>query len=79
MSSVDNVSKQFGPRSGPKICWALSESNLFGTQMVFQKEFFEKVDLEKNQQTTQNMTNFQGGRELSKEFDCDKAPPSVVC
>ena len=28
------------------------ESNMFDTQLVFLKGFFEKVDLEKNQQTT---------------------------
>ena len=31
---------------------AWSGSNLFDTKMVFLKEFFEKVDFEKNQQTT---------------------------
>ena len=41
VSSADNFCKQFLPRS-----------SLFDTKMVFLKEFFEKVDFEKNQQTT---------------------------
>ena len=43
MTSADNLCKQFGPRSGFK---------LFDTLMVILKELFEKVDFEKNQQTT---------------------------
>ena len=40
----------------------MSGSSLFGTQMVFLKEFFEKVDFEsKKQQTTKRMKNFPGG------------------
>ena len=59
VSSVDNLYKQFGPRSGPTICPAWSRSNLFDTQMVFLKEFLEKVDFEKNQQTTiKSMKNY---------------------
>ena len=38
VSSDDNFYKQFGPRSGPTNCL---------TQVVFLKEFFEKVDFEK--------------------------------
>ena len=41
--SADNFCKQFGPRSGPTECRALSVSNLFDTLMVFLKEFFEKA------------------------------------
>ena len=52
VSSADNFCKQFGPRSGPTKCRAWSGSNLFDTQMVFKKEFFEKVDFEKSKQTT---------------------------
>ena len=36
--------------------------------MAFLKEFFKKVDFEKNQQTTKNMKNFPGGKELTS-FD----------
>ena len=32
--------------------------------MVFLKIFFEKVDLEKNQQTAKKYKNFPGGKEL---------------
>ena len=32
------------------------------TQMVFLKEFFEKFDFEKNQQTTKSLKIFPGGR-----------------
>ena len=47
VSSVDNLCKQFGPRSGP---W--SGSKMFDTHIVFLKEFFEKDDFEKNQHST---------------------------
>ena len=52
VSSAHILCKQIGRRSGPTKCRAWSGSNLFDTQMVFMKEFFEKVDFEKNQQTT---------------------------
>ena len=32
--------------------------------MVFMKEFFKKVDFEKNQQTTKKHENFPGGKGL---------------
>ena len=51
--------------TGTTKCWALSGSNLFDTQMVFLKEFFEKVDFEKNQQMTKEHKNFPGGNELN--------------
>ena len=50
--SADKFCKQFGPRSGPTKCRALSESNLFDSLMVFLKEFSQKIDFEKTQQTT---------------------------
>ena len=49
--SADNLCKQFEPRSDPTKFWARSGSKLFVTLMVFLKEFFEKVDFEKNQAT----------------------------
>ena len=52
VSSVDKLCKQFGPRSGPTKRRAWSGANLFDSQMVLLKEFFEKNDFEKNQQTT---------------------------
>ena len=52
----------FGPRSGQTKGWAWSGSNLFDTQMVFLKEFFEKVDFEKNQQTTTKHEKFPRGQ-----------------
>ena len=42
-----NFCRQFGPRSGSK---------LFDTLIIFLKEFFEKVDFEKNQRTTKKKT-----------------------
>ena len=33
--------------------------------MVFLKEFFKKVDFEKNQQTTKSMKTFPGGKEFN--------------
>ena len=41
-----------------------SGSNLFYTQMVFLKEFFEKIDFEKNQQMTKKHEKFPRGKEL---------------
>ena len=35
--------------------------------MVFLKEFFQKVDFEKNQQTTKNMKNYPVGNELTDD------------
>ena len=52
VSSADNLCKQFGPRSGPTKRRARSGSKLSEPLMVFLKEFFEKVNFEKNQQTT---------------------------
>ena len=52
MSSADNLCKQFGPRPGPTECRSCSGSKLFDTLTVFLKEFLEKVNFEKNRQTT---------------------------
>ena len=51
MSSAVNVCKQFEPRSGPTNVGPDMDSYCF-TLMIFLKVFFEKVDFEKNQQTT---------------------------
>ena len=45
--SAYNFCKQFGPRSGPTLCW-----------YTCQKEFFEKSDFEKNWQTTVKYAKF---------------------
>ena len=45
--SADNLRKQFGPRSDPTKCWARSGSKLFDTLVVFLKEFFERVEIDK--------------------------------
>ena len=50
--SADNLCKQFGPRSSPTKHRVWSGSKLFDTLMVFLKEFFKKVNFEKNKQTT---------------------------
>ena len=50
--STHNLNKKIVPLSGPTK-W--SGSNLFDTQMVFLKEFYEEVDFEKNQQTTKKI------------------------
>ena len=40
---------------------------LFDTQMLFLKEFFEKVDFEKNQPTTaKHAKNYPAGKELKQ-------------
>ena len=50
--SADNLCKQFGPRSDPTSCRSGYDSKLFDIMKVLLKEFFAKVDFEKNQQTT---------------------------
>ena len=65
MSYADNFCKQFWPRSGPTKCPAWSGSNLFETQMVFLKEFSEKVDFEeKSAYDKKSMNNFPFFRSL---------------
>ena len=64
LSSANNLCKQIGPRSGPTKCRAWSGSNLFDTQMVFLKEFLEKVNFEKNQQTTKKHEQFPRGQRV---------------
>ena len=54
VSSADNLRKQFGPRPGQTICLAWSGSKLSDALMVLLKEFFEKVNFEKYQQTAKN-------------------------
>ena len=58
MSSADNLSTQFGPRSVLTEHQAGSGSNLFDTLEVFLKLFFEKAYFEKSQQTAKNMKNY---------------------
>ena len=48
MLSADNFCKQFGPRSVPTKCRAWSGSKLFDALKEILKEFFQKVDFEKN-------------------------------
>ena len=68
MSSTDNFSNQFGPRQGLIKSQAWSESKLFDTLMVFQKDFFEKVDFdfEKKQQQIwqESMKDYPTSKEL---------------
>ena len=66
--SADNLCKQFGPIPGPTKCLVWSGSNLFDTQVVFLKEFIEKVDFEKNQQMTKKHEKFPGGKELMSDY-----------
>ena len=60
LSSADNLCKQIEPRPGPTKHQAWSGSNLFDAHMVLRKKFLEKVDYEKNQQTTKSMKSFPG-------------------
>ena len=59
VSSADNLCKQFGPRSGPTICRAWTESKLFNTLIVLLKVYFEKIS-----RRQKNMKNFPGGKEV---------------
>ena len=63
-SVADSLCKQFAPRPGSTKHLAWSGSKLFDTLMVFLKELLEKIDFEKNQQTTKIMKNYPGGKEL---------------
>ena len=56
--SADNLCKQVCPRSGP----INIDSKLFDTLMVTLEEYSEKVDFEKNHQTTKSMQNYPVGR-----------------
>ena len=52
LSSVDKLCKLFEPTSELTKCQSWSGSKSFDTLIVILKEFFEKVNFEKNQQTT---------------------------
>ena len=52
VSSAANFYKYFGLRSGMKNCQASSGSKLFCALMLLMKDFFKKVDFEKETQTT---------------------------
>ena len=71
VSSADNLYKQFGPRSGPTKCQAWSGSKLFDALIVFLKEFFEKVDFEKNHQTTKKREKISHGNLINWTFTWD--------
>ena len=51
VSSADNFCKQFGPDQARQIVRPALDPNCL-TLMVFLKEFFDKVDFERNQQKT---------------------------
>ena len=59
---TDNLCKQFGPRSGPTFCRALSGSKLFDNLKVFLKEFFKKDIFEKNQGTPIKHAKLHAGK-----------------
>ena len=63
VSSADNPCKQFGSRSGLTICRAWSGSRLFGTLMLFLKDFFSKKStLKKISRRKKSMQNYPVGR-----------------
>ena len=68
MSSADNLSKQFGPRSGPTKRRTWSGSKLFDLLIIFLIEYFEKVDFEKNQQTTKKDAKFPSMQRVNSTF-----------
>ena len=63
LPSADNLCKQFGSRPGPTFCRSWSGAILFDTLIVFLKEFFEKVNFEKSQQTTIKVKNYPACKE----------------
>ena len=52
-----DLCEQYGPRSGPTECRSLSGANPLDTLIVVLKEYFEKVNLEKCQQTVKCLSN----------------------
>ena len=48
----DEMQQQFGPRSGPTYHWTLYGSKLFDSDGISDQIFFQKSDLEENQQMT---------------------------
>ena len=58
MWSADDICKQFGPRSD------LTKLRP-DTLMLFLKEFFEKVDFEKHQQTTKKHEKLPSGQRVN--------------
>ena len=71
MLSDNNLCKQFGPRSGPTKCRALSGPKLLGTLMLFLKEFFEKLILKKKKkkQTPAHNTKAWKINQLTESID----------
>ena len=63
VSSTDNLCKQFGPRSGLTKGQPDLDLN-FLTLMVFLKEFFEKVDFEKDQQMRKMHAKFSSRQRI---------------
>ena len=66
MSSTDNRCKQFVPRSGLNVRPDMDQNYL--TLVVFLKELFEKVDFEKNQQTTNSMKKLPRMQKVKLEY-----------
>ena len=63
MSFADNFCKLIQPRSGSTKFWPDLDPNCL-TLMVFLKEFFEKVDFEKNQQATESLEKNPRGQRV---------------
>ena len=74
VSSADNVGKQFGLRSGPTIRQARAGSKLFDILMVFLKDFFQKVNFEKNSRRLKIMKNYPVGNELNLKGTSNNRP-----
>ena len=66
--SADKLCKQFGTKSGSTKSLGQIWIQLFDTLMVFLKEFFEKVDLEKICRQQKSMKNYTGGKGLMLWF-----------
>ena len=64
---------RFGLTSGPAECRDWSGSKLFDTLMVFQKEFFEKVDFEKK------AANNKTGKMLARKAPNTTAADGKFC
>ena len=72
MWSADNLCKQFGPRSEQTDIGPVLDPNCL---TFWLKEFYEKGDFEKNQQTTKN----HAGKELNQIWDSYEKLDTAKC
>ena len=73
MSPTDNLCKQFGPRSGQAKIWPVWIQTVLYSGGISER-MFEKVDFEKNQQTTKKHAHFSSMQRVKTN---DNTPDSI--